>query len=94
MPKLINRAAVAVGAAEILVLAANPRRRWAVIQQTSANPVRVGAQGVTAATGISLAQRDRLVLEGEEGECPTDAIYAIREAAADGTIVVLEYADA
>lgn len=90
--KLFNRAAVTVGAVEVVVLPANARRTYACIQQTSANPVRVGAQGVTALTGISLAQRDRLVLEGDE--CPTEAIYAIREAAADGTVIAIEQAEA
>lgn len=89
--KLFNRAAVTVGAVEIVVLAANPRRTYAMIQQTSANPVRVGAQGVTATTGISLAQRGTLILEGPE--CPTDAIYAIREGGVDGTVVAIEQAE-
>lgn len=91
MANLFTRATVTVSSSAIVVLAANPKRKWAIIQQTSANPVRVGDSLVTATTGISLAQRDKIILEGKD--CPTDAIYAIREGGSDGTVSVIEEVD-
>lgn len=91
-PVLSNPAAVTVSVAAVVVAAANARRRRLIIQQTSANPVRVGGASVTAATGIHLGQNERLEFSGED--VPTEAIYAIREGATDGTVVVLEYAEA
>lgn len=90
--KLFNRAAVTVSNVAIEVLPANSRRKWAVICQTSANPVRIGAAGVAATTGIRLAQSEKLVLEGDN--CPTDAIFAIREGGTDGTVSAIEVAEA
>jgi hypothetical protein len=94
MANLVNRAAVTVSNVEIQLLAANPKRKWAVIQNTSANPIRVGAVGVTATTGIRLAQGERLVV-GEQilGGCPTDQINGIREGGSDGTVSPIEWAD-
>lgn len=89
--QLFNRSAVTVSSVAILVLPANPTRKWACISQTSANPVRIGAAGVLATTGIRLAQGGTLVLEG--ANCPTDAIYAIREGGSDGTCSAVELAD-
>lgn len=91
--KLINRAAVAVDATAggVVVAAANPTRKRIILQQTTANPVRIGASGVTAATGIHLGQWDKLELSGDD--CPTDAIHAIREGGVNGEIVVIEYAE-
>jgi hypothetical protein len=91
MPNLYNRAAVTVSSTAIIVVAANATRKKVVICQTSANAVRVGALGVLATTGIRLAQGEKLVLEGVD--CPTDAIYAIREGASDGTVSAIEVAE-
>lgn len=89
--KLFNRAAVTVSNVAIEVLAANPTRKWACISQTSANPVRIGASGVAATTGVRLAQNGTLILEGKD--CPTDAVFAIREGGVDGTCSAVELAD-
>lgn len=88
---LFNRAAVTVSSTAVIVLAANATRKWACISQTSANPVRIGAAGVAATTGVRLAQGATLILEGKD--CPTDAIYAIREGGADGACSAVELAD-
>lgn len=91
-PKLFNRSAVTVSNVAILICAANSRRKMLIITQTSANPVRVGAAGVTATTGFRLAQNERFVFEGDE--CPTDDIWAIREGGSDGSCVCVELAEA
>ena len=95
MPTIANPAAVTVSSTPIIVLAANPRRKYAVICQTSANAVRVGNSTVAATTGARLGAtgttNDRLVLEGKD--CPTEAIYAIREGGSDGTVTALEVSD-
>jgi hypothetical protein len=92
-PALANPAAVTVSTTPIQVAAANPKRKWLIVQQTSANPVRVGGASVTATTGISLAQRGFVTFGDGKMECPTEAIFAVREGAADGTVNVLEFAD-
>lgn len=96
MPRLFNRAAVTVGVAEVQIVAANPTRKKLIICQTSANAIRVGVTGVLATTGVRLGAagttNDRLVLEGVD--CPTDAIFAIREGGVDGTVSAIEVADA
>ncbi len=93
MARLFNRAAVTVGVAEVQIVAASPTRKQLIICQTSANPVRVGVTGVTATTGIRLAQGEKLVFDSTSDECPTDAIFAIREGGVDGTCTALEFAE-
>lgn len=88
---LTNPAAVTVSSTAIIVLAANAKRKYAVIQNLSSNAVRVGSASVTASTGIRLAQYDRLVLEGVS--VPTEDIYAIREGGSDGSCVALQYVE-
>ena len=84
---LVNLPAVVVSAVAVEIAPADPHRRRIFIVQSSANPVRIGAAGVTAATGYRLGQNERMQLEGPE--CPTDAIYAIREGGADGNVSCL-----
>lgn len=73
---------------------ANPSRTRVIISQSSANPVRVGVLGVLATSGVRLAQGQQLVLETNGGTpCPTEAIYAIREGAADGTCQAIEVSE-
>lgn len=92
MPRLTNLPAVAVGVAEVQVVPANPKRKTLILCQTTANAVRVGVTGVLATSGVRLGAvgttNDRLVLEGED--CPTEAIFAIREGAADGSVCGIE----
>ena len=90
MPILSNIAAVTVSSTALIVAPANPTRRKLIVCQTSANPVRIGALGVLATTGIRLAQGERVIFEGVD--CPTDAIYAIREGGVDGTVSAIEVA--
>lgn len=91
MARLFNRAAVTVSTVAVEIVPANAKRRYLAICQTSANAVRVGAAGVTATTGIKLAQNGTLVFDG--ANVPTDAIYAIRDAASDGTVSAIEVAE-
>lgn len=92
MPRLTNLPAVVVSAAEVQVAPANPSRRKLILCQTTANAVRVGIAGVLATSGLRLGAvgttNDRLVLEGED--CPTEAIFAIREGGADGSVCGIE----
>jgi hypothetical protein len=88
MAILRNIADVTAGAAASIIVPANTKRQKLVITQNSANPVRVGVLGVLATSGVRLAQGQQLVLDGED--CPTEAIYAIREGASDGTCSAIE----
>lgn len=92
---LFNRAAVTVGAAEIQIAAANPTRRRIWISNPSANNIRVGPAGVLATTGVRIVAGGVLLIEGNRGAvCPTEAIFGIREAAADAAgVCALEDAD-
>jgi hypothetical protein len=86
---ITNPAAVTVSNAAVVVAEANPLRKRLIITQTSANAVRVGTSTVSTSTGFRLGQNERYVLDG--ANCPTDAIYAIREGGSDGTVCVVEF---
>lgn len=93
-PALANPAAVTVSNAAVQIVAANPKRRGLIITQTTANPVRYGNASVTAVTGARLAQNESKTFGfTERGDCPTEAIFAIREGGVDGSVCVLEFAD-
>lgn len=91
MARLFNRAAVTVSTVAVQIVPANTKRRYLAISQTSANAIRVGAADVTATTGVKLVENDRIVFDGDH--VPTDAIYAIRDGAADGTVSSIEVAE-
>jgi hypothetical protein len=94
MPSLRNIADVTVSTAAVIIVPANPSRTRVIISQSSANPVRVGVLGVLATSGVRLAQGSILILETNGGTpCPTEAIYAIREGAADGTCQAIEVSE-
>lgn len=88
MAKVTDINVAAVGAAAAQVVAANTKRTYLILQNTSANPVRIGfTNAVTAATGFRLAQGERFVLEGsKDAPVPTDAVFAIREGGVDGVL--------
>lgn len=92
MASMFNRAPVTVSSVAIQIVAASSRRRWLCIQNISANPVAIGASGVAAGTGIILNQNDKLVFDGQR--IPTNAIFAIRTGGSDGTITIVEVAEA
>lgn len=85
---LNNGAETAVAAVAIQVLAANANRNKMIIQNTGAASVRVGATGVTATTGMRLAAGTTLVMDNPE--CPTNAIFAIREGAVSSIVLAQE----
>jgi hypothetical protein len=86
--KTLDVSQVTVGAASAQVVAANPKRKGLVITNPTANPIRVGfTNPQTATTGQRLAQGEKFILESTPGHnCPTDAIYAIREGGSDGAV--------
>lgn len=90
--RINNLANAAVGVAAAIAVPANPNRRRLLLVQTTANAVRIGGIGVTAATGYRLGQNERLELSGDY--VPTSAIYAIREGGADGNLSGVEIVDA
>jgi hypothetical protein len=68
-----------VSAAAVLVLAANPARKAAVIQNTGSQNVRVGVAGVTATTGIRLIPNASVIFSMPF--CYLGDVFAIRESA-------------
>lgn len=89
---LANIGPVTVSSVEIEILPAKRTRKWAVITNVSANPIRVGVSPIDATKGIRLAQGQTLVLgpRNEGYVCPTDKIVGIREGGSDGTATALE----
>jgi hypothetical protein len=82
-------AQVAFGAAQGSILAANANRKAVIVQNISATAAcRVGVTGVTNATGIQVVAGATLILEMPY--CPTAELFAIREAAVSGTVLVTE----
>lgn len=65
--------ALTVGTSEVQLVAASPvaNRRYVLIQNTSSNPIYVGATGVTTADGIMIPKNANLPLEASAG------VYAI-----------------
>lgn len=85
---LKNGAETAVSSAAVQVLAANSARKRAVIQNTGNANVRVGITGVTAATGVRVVPNGLVILENPN--CEKNAVYAIREGAADSIVFATE----
>lgn len=86
---LANGAETAVSSVAVSVLAANTARKKLILQNTGANNVRVGIAAVTATTGFRLSAGQAIVFDMPH--CPTNAIFAIREAA-DSTVLAQEIA--
>lgn len=81
---LANGAETAVSSSAVMVMGANPNRKKLIVQNTGANNVRVGVAGVTATTGLRLTGGASVIFDMPD--CPTNAIFAIREAA-DSTVL-------
>lgn len=81
---LSTAADVAVSAAAVIVAAANGNRRRVIVQNTGAANIRVGDVDVAAARGVRLVPGGSVLLETNSD------VYAIREAAADSSVGVLE----
>ena len=84
---LANGAETAVSSSAVSVLAANANRKKLIVQNTGASAVRIGTTGVTATTGFRLAAGAMLIVDMPQ--CPTNAIFAIRESA-DSTVLAQE----
>lgn len=76
---LANGAETAVTNVAAQILAANTARKKYIVQNTGAANIRVGITGVTATTGFRLVAGGSMVIEMPN--CPTNAIFAIREGA-------------
>ena len=85
---LANGTQTAVGAAAVQIAAANANRKAILIQNLGVSAIRVGIAGVTATTGVRLAQYDVLIFEPPY--VVTGAIFAIREGAPDSTALAQE----
>lgn len=78
-----------VGASAVKIANANPNRRAIVIQNVTANAMRFATtNAVTATTGIRVAANE--TVRFEHPVCPTEEIWAIRDAGADATACVAE----
>lgn len=76
---IANGAETAVAAVAVSILAANTARKKYIVQNTGTANIRVGVTGVTATTGFRLVPGGSMVIEMPN--CPTNAIFAIREGA-------------
>lgn len=85
---LANGAETSVAGSAVQVLAANTNRRKVIVQNTGLANVRIGVTGVTATTGMRLVPNGHLLLEMPN--CPTQAIFAIREGAVSSTVFAQE----
>jgi hypothetical protein len=85
---LDNGTETPVGAAAVQILAANPNRKTAVVQNTGTANIRVGAAGVTATTGLRLVPNQIAIYD--EPDVPINALFAIREGAVDSVAFTQE----
>lgn len=85
---LDNGAETAVAGSAVQVLAANSNRRKLIIQNTGSANVRVGTTGVTTTTGFRLTVGATILFDSPE--CPTNAIFSIREGAVSSTVFAQE----
>lgn len=73
------------------ILAANTARKGFIIENVSANNVRVNLAGATATTTNGLRLAENQVLTMLDPFCPKGAITAIREGASDAVLHVVEF---
>lgn len=85
---LTNGAETAVGAAAVQVIAANASRKKLIVQNTGLGDVRVGVSGVTATSGVRLIRNGSIIFDMPD--CPTQAIFAIRDGAVSSTVLAQE----
>lgn len=78
---ITNGAETAVSTIAVQILASNANRKKYFIQNTGAANIRVGVSGVTATTGVRLVPSGTILMEMPN--CPTQAIFAIREGSID-----------
>lgn len=85
---LNNGAETAVTGSAVQVLAANANREKLIVQNTGVANVRVGTTGVTTTTGFRLTVGATVIFD--EPNCPTNAIFAIREGTVSSTVLAQE----
>lgn len=85
---LSNGAETSVAGSAVQVLAANSSRRKLIVQNTGIGNVRIGVTGVAATTGFRLTPSGTAVFDMPN--CPTQAIFAIREGAVSSTVLAQE----
>lgn len=78
---LANGAETAVSDTAVSILAANPSRKTAIVQNTGLGVIRVGVAGVTATTGLRLDPGD--IATYETLTIVTQQLWAIRDGAFD-----------
>lgn len=78
---ITNGAETAVSSTAVQILASNVNRKKYIIQNTGTANIRVGTTGVTATTGARVVPNGTLLFEMPN--CPTQAIFAIRENTTD-----------
>lgn len=78
---ITNGAETAVSSTAVQILASNASRKKYLIQNTGTANIRVGTTGVTATTGARIVPNGSLLFEMPN--CPTQAIFAIREGTVD-----------
>lgn len=78
---LVNGHETVVSNIAVSVLAANPLRKTAVVQNVGTANIRVGVAGVTATTGLRLIP-DAVVIY-DESHITMQELFAIRETASD-----------
>jgi len=78
---LVNGTETAVSGVAVNVLAANPLRKTAVIQNTGGANIRIGVAGVTATTGLRLVPGASAIYDSPD--VYQGDIFAIREGGSD-----------
>ncbi len=82
----VSAARVTAGVAAVALNTADTSALRLVIKNTSANAADLGPSTVTAGTGFDLAAGATVTVELDAG----DVLYAIRSAAADATLAILQ----
>lgn len=85
---LANGTETAVAGTAVQVIAANSGRDKLIIQNTGLANVRVGTTGVTITTGMRLTPGSMIIFDSPN--CPTNAIFAIREGTVSSIVMAQE----
>lgn len=85
---LSNGVQTNVSSAAVQVLAANAVRKKLILQNTGSSRCRIGTTGLTAGTGVRLEAGEALIFD--RPDVPTNAIFAIRDASTDTTVLAQE----
>lgn len=85
---LNNGVETAVAGSAVQILAANAAREKLILQNTGNANVRIGTTGVTTTTGFRLTSGATIIFD--DPNCPTNAIFAIREGGASSIVLAQE----